>query len=393
MDIDVINYNSASASAAVDRDVDAIPEELIMSANQTSQMELSKRSAQSYLDGQSRFLKFLYSHAKTKLNPTFREFIRERTPRGDPKGTPMKRGEMKSIYKLWVSGNNNQLTPENFPLHSSFESKHMKYFLEYLQIPAENPNDFDAKRLSPAHVMQHRSAIVYMFRQYNVQPPRDWAEVLRQFTRGSKRRRAEQYQFANTPLDLGKAAIRMPFYITITSRMIELATVNPTRSRGGVSSNLSCADWVMSHTYCCLQWNLMSRTKSIASICFEHLRWVDDSLQIYFCQTKTDQEGTKAAYPRHIYANPIKPEICPITALGYWLMCGGWRDAKSRLAVDETLFGGLNKKDKFSNIFLNLLRHDEKVANFMTNNGISQSKQSSHSFRKVRCKYIIIKRS
>lgn len=35
---------------------------------------------------------------------------------------------------------------------------------------------------------------------------------------------------------------------------------------------------------------------------------------------KNDQTGTESNAPRHIYANPLMPEICPILALGLYLV-------------------------------------------------------------------------
>ena len=33
---------------------------------------------------------------------------------------------------------------------------------------------------------------------------------------------------------------------------------------------------------------------------------------ITYARQKNDQEGKNTAFPRHVYANPTQPEICPI---------------------------------------------------------------------------------
>ena len=45
------------------------------------------------------------------------------------------------------------------------------------------------------------------------------------------------------------------------------------------------------------------------------MEWKEDSLQIFFSQMKNDQMAEKPRDPRHVYANPLMPEICPILAL------------------------------------------------------------------------------
>ncbi len=63
--------------------------------------------------------------------------------------------------------------------------------------------------------------------------------------------------------------------------------------------------------YMLLCWNLMSRAANVAQSCFEHMDWKDDALTILLCTTKTDQSGDRT-HPRHFYANPFQPEICPL---------------------------------------------------------------------------------
>ena len=51
-----------------------------------------------------------------------------------------------------------------------------------------------------------------------------------------------------------------------------------------------------------------------------HLEWSEDSLCIYFAHEKTDHTESKPGNPRHIYANPYRPEICPIVSLGIYFL-------------------------------------------------------------------------
>ena len=47
-------------------------------------------------------------------------------------------------------------------------------------------------------------------------------------------------------------------------------------------------------------------------VCYEHMEWRGDAMCIYFAHMKNDQLGDRPRDPRHIYANPIIPEVCPI---------------------------------------------------------------------------------
>ena len=77
--------------------------------------------------------------------------------------------------------------------------------------------------------------------------------------------------------------------------------------------------------YCYLvpTWNLMCHVNNTSQIKFQHIHWIQDSLQIYFVHTKNDQTGDESRHPRHIYANPHDPIVCPIFALSLYLMTFG----------------------------------------------------------------------
>ena len=47
-------------------------------------------------------------------------------------------------------------------------------------------------------------------------------------------------------------------------------------------------------------------------------------------KTKGDQEG-KNSFPRHVYANPMFPEICPILGFAIYIFA---RDISAKVAVD-----------------------------------------------------------
>jgi hypothetical protein len=62
--------------------------------------------------------------------------------------------------------------------------------------------------------------------------------------------------------------------------------------------------------------NLMCRSSNVSVSALHIWEWEEDALKIYFAHMKNDQGGDQPRDPRHVYANPKMPEICPITALG-----------------------------------------------------------------------------
>lgn len=69
------------------------------------------------------------------------------------------------------------------------------------------------------------------------------------------------------------------------------------------------------HVYLILCWNLFSRSISVTELRTHHMSWKNDALVIDFNSHKSDQTGERIT-PKHIFANPYEPEMCPILALG-----------------------------------------------------------------------------
>jgi hypothetical protein len=92
----------------------------------------------------------------------------------------------------------------------------------------------------------------------------------------------------------------------------------------------------------------MCRAGSAVAICFLHMEWKEDALRIYFAHQKNDQMGKRPRDPRHIYANPKCPEICPILSLGIYLVC------LPPLVAQKKLFPGSSQYDRYRKF---LIRH------------------------------------
>ena len=80
-------------------------------------------------------------------------------------------------------------------------------------------------------------------------------------------------------------------------------------------------------------------------------------MAIYLAHVKNDQSGERKRDPRHIYANPVDPSMCPLTALGVYLNIFGLMGTKS-----TALFPGTSQYDRFAKILKGFfVRHYETI--------------------------------
>jgi hypothetical protein len=72
---------------------------------------------------------------------------------------------------------------------------------------------------------------------------------------------------------------------------------------------------------------------------YNHISWDGDSMVIVFPSHKGDKEGN-VSLPKHVFANPLDPALCPILWLAVYVFTTGFRrtDAKPLVfgAVDST---------------------------------------------------------
>ena len=80
------------------------------------------------------------------------------------------------------------------------------------------------------------------------------------------------------------------------------------------------ADDIFAHTYLLLTWNLACRASHTASILHSHLEWHEDSMVIQFSHKKNEQGTERRGHPRHVYANPTCPVVCPVLSLGVFFL-------------------------------------------------------------------------
>ncbi|KUF87541.1 cysteine desulfurase [Phytophthora nicotianae] len=137
---------------------------------------------------------------------------------------------------------------------------------------------------------------------------------------------------------------------------------------------------IFGHIFLLTCWNLMCRAKNSESIRYGHISWYEDSLTITFAHMKNDQDGSRPRDPRHVYSNPIMPEVCPVLGLAIYFAVLGF-------SPDGKLFAGENQYSRFLKVLKEILNRD--VMN-VTLAEVSMSANSfgTHSARKGAATYV-----
>ena len=138
-----------------------------------------------------------------------------------------------------------------------------------------------------------------------------------------------------------------------------------------------------------LQWNLIARSATVGGMMMEHVSWEGDALLISTPKSKTDQEGAKI-FPRHVYANPVNPTICPVLALGVLIFTRVLRHDPAQ-PVDAAcppsfaIFDGAHSEARFSQTLHATM--DSLPEAELTRLGGDKKQLGTHSIRKGAATY------
>ncbi|OWZ06239.1 hypothetical protein PHMEG_00021533 [Phytophthora megakarya] len=110
-----------------------------------------------------------------------------------------------------------------------------------------------------------------------------------------------------------------------------------------------------------------------------HMEWSGYAFCIYFAHQKNDQEGSRPSDPRHIYANPLNPVICPVLAIAkFW--------ATSSFDGSVFLFPDSNQYERFHKCLHRLLERDGSKDE-IRRRGVNQDDLGTHPIRKGAATY------
>ena len=209
-----------------------------------------------------------------------------------------------------------------------------------------------------------RSGLVYLFSLSGTQMDVEFAAELKLFYKGLRRSVTRSSHNLNQRLTEGKEPFSFSIYRALNNAMMRATT----------------KDSIFAHLFLVTSWNLMCRAGNTVSIRHAHLAWREDALTIMFGHMKNDQEGDRPRDPRHLYANPIVPEVCPILALAIYGAVFGF-------SQDGRLFSGSRQYDRYSKALKRALASPDVNA-LLRASGVAVNDFGSHSARKGAATYV-----
>ena len=126
---------------------------------------------------------------------------------------------------------------------------------------------------------------------------------------------------------------------------------------------------------------MMCRSATTASVLLSLMQWGGDCIVIDTAKSKSDQTGEKE-FPRHIYANPLKPWCCPFLSLAVYIF-----SLPFRTEGDDQLFPGSCQEDRFGKILQSVV--EELPDMFLNQLGANPSDIATHSTRKGSASYVL----
>ena len=219
-------------------------------------------------------------------------------------------------FQQWlrVNGHSDQLRSRvDGTVELALDSFDVRIFLQFLESLRGN--------ITFSTLSGYRSALNSAYRDQNLQFPADVALELNSYFTGAMRQQASEKESGLRKISEGKEAIPFGLLRTISSTMI--------RS--------SKSEDVFARVYMLFCWNLMCRTNNVENLCMSHFAVIGDALGVYLARQKNDQNGSRCRDPRHVYANPLDPVVCPLVALGMFFLTRG--DQGNRLFVGGSQSG------------------------------------------------------
>jgi hypothetical protein len=219
----------------------------------------------------------------------------------------------------------------------------------------------------PKILKRYGVALTYLFTMFDVQMCPAFALQLKGRMKALGIEAAERIQSGRGSIKEGKDPLPFNTYRFIGEFTLE--------NNAG-----SKRETLFTRMFTILSWNLMCRATNTKRIHLNHMEWRGDALVIRFCNSKKDQTGDHMQYPRHIYPNPIMPEICPILALGmFWLVYPFSPNEPTR-----QFFTGNDQYSRYTQS-MSAIKRNPIVLAHLESHGLDPTLLGSHSNRKGAC--------
>ncbi len=304
---------------------------------------LAATTKTAYTNASARFLQFLGEN-RIELPNCLRQNFRIQLDNADNKGR---------FCRQWIINHESNESPVEYSLmdHDTFAN-----WIASLKRA-------NGGRLGKSSYNTGRSAFRYLFEIYNEVFPAELDAQLSQTYKGLKKIIAQREGRGEDVSKSGKDNLEFSFYQVICKELLS------TKKK----------EDIFSHFFIILSWNLLSRSSNIVNLHWNHFQWVEDSMAIIFSHAKNDQCGNNSKVPRHVYANPKCPAICPVLSLGLYLLTFPLD------SLDLRVFPGSNQYERFTKRFEFLLKNN--LESELARRGKTVEDYGSHSMRKGATSY------
>ena len=246
-----------------------------------------------------------------------------------------------------------------------------------LKSPEEITEDMD-EPLSTSTVVGHRSAIIDLYTNAKMKMDARTVDELDRLVDGYEKTVTSLKSRGLMKLHEGKRPFSASGYFLLADKFMRRNVERSGRHSVAGQWSTTMFGW----TFFVIMWNLMSRSDSVDHLMLPHVDWIGDALIITEHGQKADKKGENT-YGKHIYANPLQPQICPILALGVHIFCSGYHPPNGR----QQIFQGTDSKSRFSHLLLQLV-HDLSDAE-LQQLGCARGDVGTHSERKGSSSYCL----
>lgn len=215
-------------------------------------------------------------------------------------------------------------------------------------------------------ISDFRKALFNLFVECRTTMPPQFAEDIKRFFIGLRRRDAGEKAKGYRKNTEGKAPIPFSVYVKLMETFY---------SQGKF----------FEAAYASLTWNLICRTDNTASITLKHLGSDGDAITVLFNVSKTNQEGDEFEQKRRLYGIGRDYRLCVAFALGCYFMTCPELGGNENLQLFPGSAG--SQKKRFSESLAETLKSDP-MASFLAANGLQPSDLGAHSFRKGGATYV-----
>jgi len=196
--------------------------------------------------------------------------------------------------------------------------------------------------ISVSCMQSYKSALLWWYTEnkINIDPKiNEWIDT---FISGYKKTVADKKARGVMSISEGKSPITYAGFCTIVKYLMEL---QPHGRRN------TWAEGIFGWCFLSLSWNLMARSHSVGNIMLQHIEWKEDCMIIVFAKHKGDQTGDGLSNDKHVYANPLCAESCPILAIAILIFC----TPRGANVLQQQLFQGNDSEGRFQKIFGSIL--------------------------------------